>query len=174
MYMYVCMYGMVWYGMEWNGMEWKVMYVCIRRHAQTQRSMVCAGCFLFWIMSCRFYPFAWLKFLAFSLEQLRTVGMLCLTCSATESVELLFLERKLATGRTGLDFLIQNSDNTLDLALAVWLLYEFIGHPWWCFPFTCHVENLTFWHKLVSHSLVVLAVQHGASGGTGESEIIRI
>jgi hypothetical protein len=34
------------------------------------------------------------------------------------------------------------------------------------------VENLTFWHKLVSHSLVVLAVQHGASGGTGETEIM--
>jgi len=38
---------MVWNGMEWNGMECKVMYVCIRRHVQTQRSMVCAGCFLF-------------------------------------------------------------------------------------------------------------------------------
>ena len=120
-WMYVCMYviNVCMYGMEWNGMECKVMYVCIRRHVQTQRSMVCAGCFLFWIMSCRLYPFAWLKFLAFSLEQLRTVGMFCLTCSATESVELLLLERKLATGRTGLDFFIQNSDNTLDLALAV-------------------------------------------------------
>ena len=45
----VCMYviNVCMYGMEWNGMECKVMYVCIRRHVQTQRSMVCAGCFLF-------------------------------------------------------------------------------------------------------------------------------